>query len=285
MKRRSLLTGAGSAVRFALVLGSIGFAVAACAQNPPPPRGPGGPGGPGGRPGGPFGGPMGFRPSALDAPIPALTAGLKLTEDQKTKIAAIQDKFHSDRRDMFSGFGPPPGGPPPGDAGGGPPPGPPDFSKMQAMFQKMQTLQTQNDDKIKALLTTTQKEGLPALLKLIQTLRETQIPAEVLGDLKLTVEQKTKLESIATKGREAMQKMFQGGPPQGGFEEIRETMQKNRSETRRLAMAVLTGPQQEIVLDYREKHPEREGGFGGFGFGPGGPGGPPPGPGGPPPAQ
>lgn len=101
-------------------------------QGGPGQGGPGGPGGPGqGRP--MFGGPR--QMTAVDVPISALAAGLKLTDDQTTKIKDIQAKWKKQRATLMPRGGPGggpggqggpgqggPGGPPPDGGQGGPPP-------------------------------------------------------------------------------------------------------------------------------------------------------------------
>src|ERR1700722_17142493 len=89
-----------TAVTVATVLAASLCGSIALAQ---PPGGPGGPGGPppGGGPGGPGGpgrpmmGPLNL--TALDIPAPALQQALSLTDDQTTKIAAIQKKNPAQR--------------------------------------------------------------------------------------------------------------------------------------------------------------------------------------------
>src|SRR5579871_6491483 len=192
--------------------------MAALAQ-PPGGRPGGGPGfGPPGGPGGP-GGPGMRELTAVNVPIGALEGGLKLTATQKDKISKIQTQFQKDRQAAMPRFGGPggPGGPPPGggpDGPGGPPPGggpgggpggPPDFEAMHAAMDKVQGLERDANKKIEAQLTSDQKSELPGVIKDIQTLGGAGIPAEVIGDLKLTADEKKQIADIVKQSRADMQ--------------------------------------------------------------------------------
>ena len=263
-------------------------ASATLAQGPggPPPGGGGRggqdrPGGPGMPP--PFGGPR--QAAVVDVPLAMLETGLSLTADQKTKITAIQQQFQKQRQTMRPGPGGPggqggpggPGGPNgpdggPGGPGGGQGPGGPDGGPGGpggqggpggGQMDKMRDLQQQTSKKIEALLTTSQKQMLPALLKECDALRATGIPAETYSDLKLTADQKTKIAAIAQKAqqtmRQNMEKARQGG---GDFEAMRETMQQSRQQSQKEAMNALSTEQRQTVDKYVKAHPRPEGGPG-----------------------
>jgi Spy/CpxP family protein refolding chaperone len=234
----------------------------------PPPPGPGrGPGRP------PFGGPR--QVTAADAPITILESGLKLTADQKEKIAQIQQDVRKKRRDLM---------PRPGQR----PDSPPDPETMRANRDKMRTLDQEAAKSIGDVLTDEQKQALPGLLKEIEALRATGIPAELYGDLKLTSDQRKKITAIAQKAQESQRQAMDKARESGDFQSVRETMQKSRRQTHDKAMQVLTSEQRALVEQFIKDHPRQ--GPGGFGPPPGGgrgrgEGGPPPGggPDGPPP--
>ena len=249
----------------ALVSAMLG--TAAFAQWPGPP--PGGPGGP------PFGGPMGRmhgprQASVADTPLSALAAGLTLTADQKTKIAAIQTNLTTQRQALM---------PQRGD-------GPPDRDTMRAAMDKMRSLDQQAAADIKAVLTDTQKSALPALLKTLDDLRFVGIPAETYGDLKLTDDQKTKIAALVQTAQQAGRTAMDAARQSGDFSTVRQTLSTSHTQAVQQAMALLTTAQKAVVTAYKAAHPQPgPGGFGpppgGFGPPPGGGGfGPPPGGGG-----
>lgn len=235
---------------------SAAIGVSALAQ--PPAAGAGG-GGRQGRGGGQRG--QGFgQTSVVTVPAAALAGPLKLTDDQKTKIAASQDKFTKDRTALMAP-----------DANGQRP----NFQEIGPKVQEL-TAATQKD--IEAVLTEDQKKMLPAVLKDFQALQGAGIPAGVVGDLKLTADQKTKIAEIAKASQAeiaAKRQELQGGD--------RAAMQQALADLRKAQtdkiQAVLTDKQKTTLADYIKAHPQR-----GFGGGAGGnrrPGGNPP----PPPAQ
>jgi Spy/CpxP family protein refolding chaperone len=207
-------------------------------------------------------------------PIAALEAGLKLTDDQKTKIAKIQKDVQQSRRSMM---------PRPDQDGGGPP----DPEQMRAAMDKMRSKEDQAKSSIEAVLTDEQKQALPGLLKEIDALREAGIPAEVYGDLKLTGSQKKQLVALAKKSQDAMRAKMDSLQPGGDFESVRSAMDQSRRQAHSRAMALLTAEQRDLVQKYQQAHPRPDRGPGGpggpegFGPPPGGPDGPDGGPGGP----
>lgn len=253
-----------------LCAGLLLSVITASAIAQPPPGG----GGPGGRQGrGPGGfGRMGMGGGGVvNTPISALEYGLKLTAKQKTDIVKIQTGVREQMRSLFQ---------PP--QGGGQPGGPPNFEAMRQNFEKMRELNERESKKIEAMLTPAQKKALPGLLKDVQTLNQTSIPVELMGELKLTADQMKQLTAIAEEAQKQMREKMQEAQQSGNFGAMREMMQQMREETEGKAESVLTDDQRVKVAQYKKDHPQRPGGFG-FG-GPGGPGGPRPGgPGGPPP--
>ncbi len=230
-------------------------------------QGPGGPDGPGGGPGGPPGHGRGRPPfggmrrvSALDLPITVLASGLKLTDDQKDKIQQIQQDFRDQRNELMPRRGP--------DSGG-----PPDPATMQANMEKMHSLETDASSKINAVLTSDQKTVLPTLIKNIESLRATGIPAELYSKLNLTAAQKKKIADIAQQARTYMQTKMAAAQQSGDFEAARSVMDQVRQDSHSKAMAVLTTEQKALVDQFIKDHPRPQGGRG---FGPpNGHGGPP----------
>jgi hypothetical protein len=303
-QRRRGIRGGMLAGLSLLVLGASSLAMAQPPGGPPPGGGPGGPGG-FGPPGGTGGRPGMFGPriSVANVPLAALDAELKLSAQQKQDIKQIQDSFRKEQRALMPGFpggpgrgpgGPPNGGPPGGSPpNGGPPNGtPPDFEQMRANMEKIRSLDEKASKQIEALLTESQKMALPDALKELGDLGPTGIPFDILGDLKLTQDQKTRLIAVSKKSQEDMRKKMDEARQSGDFQSIRDLFQTSRETTHKQIMAVLTADQRTMVENFIKEHPMRSpggfpggpGGFGGFPGGPPRPGrGPGPGDGPPPP--
>jgi Spy/CpxP family protein refolding chaperone len=220
---------------------------------------------PGGAPGGGGGG--GFRqgrqggrggfgqPTLTSVPAAVLADGLKLTAVQKAKIQAIQDQARKDTQALRPAQGQQP-----------------DFQEMR---QKMQALNEETNKSIEGVLTPDQLKAAPAFLKSVGGYRTVGIPLEVLPDLKLTADQKTKIAAIADAAQKQLQDEMQkmraagggqpgGGGGGGGFQAIQDLMKANGDK----AAAVLTSGQKAILDKYKADHPQR--GFGGPGGGGGG---------------
>ncbi len=227
-----------------LALSSV--SIVAHAQQPggPPPGGPGGGrgfGGPGGPPGG--------RIQPATAPVDALAAELKLTATQVDKIKAIQAAYRKDRDRLM---------PPPGNQGGAPP-----------NREAMQALDKATSDKIVAVLTDDQKAALPRVIQMLDAFQSAGVPPQVIGDLKLTDDQKNQALRINKEMQQAMQKAMQ--------DQDRQAMMDARKKAHDEILALLTDDQKAILDKFVKDHPRRgPGGPGGPGGrrGPGGPGGP-----------
>lgn len=266
MTRRS--AGYRQRLVVALVAAGTLFSAIVLAQPPPPGGGPPPPGGPGmGHP--PFGGPP--HTSAVNIPLSILESGLKLTDDQKTKIGQLQQQFHQQVREQM----PRPGGPPDGQPGG-----PPDPETMRAAHDKIRNLEQQTNGRIEAALTSSQKQALPNLIKTVDAMRMAGVPAEIYSDL--TAEQRTKIAAIGQDAQQKMKQAMEKASQSGDFEQVHQAMQQTHQQIHQKVMAVLTDDQRKAVEKFQKEHPHP--GPGGPG-GPGGPppGGPPPGDGGPPP--
>jgi hypothetical protein len=209
-------------------------------------------------------------------PVVALDAGLKLTTSQKDKITHIQSSFMEQRRALM---------PPPGEQGDGPP----DQDTMRANMEKMFRLSRQASQQILAVLTTEQKKALPTVLRDIQTLRMAGIPAELLGDLKLTTDQKQKIASIQRQSQQEVRQLMTDAQQNGNFDSVRDSVERSRELAHEKALDVLTEAQRKKVEKYLQEHPQPGPGEGfgpppgGFGPPPGDGSGPPPGGFGPPP--
>jgi hypothetical protein len=230
--------------------GAVGDAGRASAQPPPP---------------GPRQG-MGPRQATLaSVPVSVLDANLKLTDEQKTNIQKIQDRYAEERKALMPQFSP-----------GGPPP---DRQTMIENFQKMRASDDKASKEIEAQLTDSQKKQLPDLLKDVSLYRSVNLPPELISELKLTPDQKKQLETIARDSQADMRSKMREAAQSGGFQAARDVMQKSRQATYEKALTVLTPDQKDKTVAYVKAHPQRdEGGFGpfgGFGFGPP-PGGPQP---------
>ncbi len=248
----------------ALLIGTVSGSIALC-QPPGGFGGPGGPGGPGRRP-------MGGRQlSPNQAPLSALTAGLQLTDAQKTQIQSIQNGLKQLRESIM---------PRPGQ-GNEPPP---DRETMRANMERLRAAEQKANREITALLTATQKSKLPALLKQLEGIGALGIPLQVYDELELTAAQKTQLNAIAKRMRDTMPRPGEGGERgQGNPPPPREEMERNRQQFHEEAMAVLTDAQKTTVQEFIEAHPRppfgggRPGGHGGPGGDGDGPPPPPPG--------
>jgi len=251
---RSLIRAFGAASLTALVSVMLGTAALAQFGGPPPQMGPG---------------MRGPRPlSVANLSVAALSSGLRLTSDQKTKIAAIQSQFKQQRQALM---------PTPGD-------GPPDPQTMRATMDKVRSLDQQAATDIKALLTDTQKQALSGLIKTLDDLGFAGIPPETLGDLNLTSDQKTKITAFVEAAKQADRAAMDSARQSGDPRSLRETMRSDRDQAVQKTMALLTDAQKAVVTKFKASHPQPgPGGFGppppGGGFGPppsGGFGPPPP---------
>jgi hypothetical protein len=190
----------------------------------------------------------------VNAPLDVLTKELKLTDDQKTAITAARTKNQEDMRALMQ----------PGADGQRP-----NFQELQP---KMQEISQKGVKDIEAILKDDQKAAAPGLLKDLTTLQTLRIPIQTYSDLKLTSEQKTKLNAVSAdiaKDRAAKQQELQTAAQAGDqakVQEIRQSMFGNGQPNEK-ALAVLTSDQKDLVTKYIKDHPAGQGG--GRRFGPG----------------
>lgn len=231
-------------------------------------RGNGG-GGFGGFAGG-FGGQRGgglMQMGLSNLPVDVLVKGLKLTDDQKTKVDDVQKKIREAQRAAFGGGNNPFGG---GAVGGNRP----DPAQLQEMMTKMQEDRKKNDAQIEAVLTDDQKKALPAFLKDVQTFQTAQLPLALVGDLKLTDDQKTKMAAVVTQIQKIAQEKRQEAMDNQDFQSLREIMTQTQTALKDKTRALLTADQKAMVEKYEKENPNQGfGARGGRGGGQGGPGG------------
>lgn len=164
-------------------------------------------------------------------PVAALDAELKLNADQKTKIAAIHDRFEADTKDLR----PQPGTQP-----------------EPANFQKLREMSQQASQEIQAVLTEPQKAKLPAVTRNLMMLRTVGIPIQVYGDLKLTEAQKQQIQTIAREMQEKRRGL--------SADERREKGRELRQEAQSKVSALLTASQKTTIANYEKAHPRGRGG-------------------------
>jgi hypothetical protein len=174
-----------------------------------------------------------------------LAKELKLTDEQKTAIAAAQMKYQTDLRATFQR---------PADGSQ------PDRQAMQA---KQRELSTQATKDIETVLKDDQKTDATALLKNLQALQTLRIPYQTYSDLKLTGEQRTKLTAMAadaTKDRAAKRAELQAAQQAGDQAKVQEIIQSMGGfggPPDEKTMAVLTADQKDVVTKYIKDHPAR----------------------------
>lgn len=166
------------------------------------------------------------------ASIPAdiLATELKLNADQKTKIKAVQDKFAEETKAMR---------PAPGTQ--------PDPESLRANFQKLRELSQQANKDIDAVLTEDQRKAVRPLVREISAMQQVGIPVGVMGDLKLTADQKTKIKGVVEEYEAARQAIPQ--------EERRAKAQELRQAATGKVAAVLTDEQKAAIEKWRKENP------------------------------
>jgi len=196
-------------------------------------------------------------------PVDVLVKGLKLTDDQKTKVDDVQKKIREAQRAAFGGGNNPFGG------GGNRP----DPAQLQEMMTKMQEERKKNDAQVEAVLTDDQKKALPAFLKDVQTFQTAQLPLALIGDLKLTEDQKTKMAAVVKQVQTISQEKRQEAMDNQDFQALREIMTQTQTALKDKTRALLTADQKAMVEKYEKENPNQGfGGRGGRGGAPGAPG-------------
>ena len=147
---------------------------------------------------------------------------MKLTDDQVTKITALQTTAKKDSEAARAAMTP--------DA---------DPMARQEAAQKLQAANKKSEDDITAVLTDDQKTKLPAFMKETQALVGAGLPAPALGDLKLTDDQKKQIVALTDK----MQSDLQGLKGQERGAKQREL----RKDVTEKTMALLTTEQKATL--------------------------------------
>jgi hypothetical protein len=199
----------------------------------------------------------------VNIPVSVLDSTLKLSPDQKSKIAKAQKQMSDYRAQVM----------PQRQMQGG---APSNRQDMRAVFEKMRAKEQDANNQILACLSASQKTELDSLTKQDSALRMVGIPIEATPSLKLTADQLQKISAIAYKTQKTLQGMMSSRGSGSGRDQFRSVIDTARSD----AMKLLTGSQQAIVKQYQANQPGfgPPGGAGGPGGGPGMP--PPSGPGG-----
>lgn len=219
------------------------------------------PGQPGrGGPGGMMGGMMGGQNMGLMLLAnPQVQKELELVDDQKAKIKELSDKLQADMREAFTGMR--------------------DLSQEDRQ-KKMEELRKKGEERMASLQKEVDKVLLPQQQKRLKQIRFQVLgdralsDAEIVKELGITDEQKTKLEAIAKESRDATQKLYEGvrdlpqAERQAKFTELREKMDTARKEVQEKTLAVLTDAQKaklkelkgaEFKLDTRQMFQGRGG--------------------------
>lgn len=230
----------------------VGTGVMVLAQDAPPSAGQApaaGAGRQGGRQGGRGGQFGGGRITLSSLSVATMDTGLILTADQKTKIKAILDKKDADTKALpaLPAFTP---GQPPADP-----------QAMQEAFQKRGAINTTANNDIQALLTDDQKAKLPAFLQELGAMQQAGISSGVLGDLKLTAEQKKKIMAQAQASQQEMQDKQQAAQQSGQRMSPQDRMAM-RKEAQDKVAELLTPTQRATLDKYNRDHPQPA--FGGF---------------------
>lgn len=166
------------------------------------------------------------RVNVASLPVNVIDAIVTLNAEQKSKITAIHDKYEADVRALRPA------------AGAAPDP---------ANRQKLTELSRQANQDVENVLNADQKSKLQAALKDMPALLSLGIPIQVLPDLKLTEDQKTKLVAI---GKDATEKLQALSP-----EDRRAKGRDIRTDAHNQALAVLNADQKKVLDDYLKAHP------------------------------
>ncbi len=145
------------------------------------------------------------------------------------------------------------------------------FAEAQEKRKKMET---EMREKLEEVLLPEQLERLEQISIQVRGAGALADP-ELAAKLKVTEDQKTKMEEVRTKSGERMREVFSSGG--GDREKMREAFAKMRKEIDDEVLAVLSADQRKEFEEMKGKPFELPegglGGRGGFGGGPGGPGG------------
>ncbi|MCX6379762.1 MAG: hypothetical protein NT023_09860 [Armatimonadetes bacterium] len=179
------------------------------------------------------GGRNGGRFTLVMIPIASLKSSLQLTDEQATKIEAIQKKASADTRALRQ-----PGQPPSPES-----------------LQQIRDIGMKATKEVESLLTDDQKKKVAPLVKELGGYQSIGIPLTVLDALKLTDEQKKKIGEIIEKAQKDIKALPQEEQRQKG----REIRQASREEAAKL----LTDDQKKELEKAQQAIQQRRRGAGG----------------------
>lgn len=162
--------------------------------------------------------------------VEVLVDPLRLTEDQKAKIKASQEKLAKATTEAQKAAA----------AGGG----------GDAGVQAVRDARRAAGSEIMAVLTTDQKVKAAELVQELGSYPQLGIPLQILGELKLSDGQRSKIKPIA----EEMQKKVQGLRAAGG-QSNRQAVQHMRQDHAAKVAAILTAEQRAAIEKWRKANP------------------------------
>ena len=163
-------------------------------------------------------------------PVDLLAGPLKLTDDQKTKIKASQEKVVKATAEAGKAAG----------AGG----------RGDAGLQAVRDARQAANKEITAVLTSEQKGKVEGVVREFGSYQQVGIPLQVLGDLKLTDGQKSKIKPIAEEMQKKVQELRAGGR-----QPDRQVMQQMRQDYAAKVTAILTVEQKAAIEKWRKANP------------------------------
>jgi Spy/CpxP family protein refolding chaperone len=171
-------------------------------------------------PGGGFGFGPGRGGGARMLGIPEVQAELKLTDDQKTKVNALMEAMRGQRGQFGQGQ---------------------DLSpeERQKLFAQRRAEENQ---KVNAILNADQQKRYRQI-RLQQQGISAVAEKEVADELKLTADQRSKIQTIQQEQMQSMRSLFQGAG--GDFQSLRPKMEAMRKETDEKIAALLTDDQKK----------------------------------------
>lgn len=159
---------------------------------------------------------------------------IKLTDEQKSKIEKINADAQAQRQAMFEEMR---------NGGGG--------GDRQAMMSQMQKMQEDIDKKVEAVLTAEQKTRIMQIKVQLQGARAL-MDTKIQNELKLSVDQKKKIEDLRTKQQQAMQEVMRRVQDQEiQREDVGPLMEKNNKIMDEELMKVLNDDQKKAFADMK----------------------------------
>jgi Spy/CpxP family protein refolding chaperone len=164
-------------------------------------------------------GPMGG--GAMMLRTPEVQTELKLTEAQKTKVTEMLQQIREERQGAFQDL-----------QGQGP----------EAIQKKMAEWRASEEKQVNAILNADQQKRYRQLQ--LQQRGVTAVLEPAVADaLKLTADQRSKVQALVDAQRQEMRSLFEGAGGPGNFQELRPKMEALRKQTDEKIAAVLTEDQ------------------------------------------